>query len=178
MDYSLEKLLTQTISSTGRFPPNAFLGQSMRELIQLKPVTAYKSLFGYHVSHRNPVQTESKQDLVEYGIFVYKNRTSRLQIYGDGYIQKYIDTCEEIRKKTRLIIVRLPMHPEVVAIEDSLFRENFKTLIKYCQNHNIPYYDFTLPEYPQFETIDGIHMTYESKENFIPIFLHKIMTNF
>ncbi len=171
-NHILEKTASRFIFSLGNFPPQRFLGQSARELKSGDLIMAYKSFFGYHVSSAPQtvsIDEQDKTDPLEYGRNTIKARLKRLQVLGDSYLNEYLKVCEEIKNQTTVILIRLPIDPALARLEENLFKEEFRELKNYCLINQIPLYDFNKNHYPAFETVDGIHMTQEAKNAFIPL---------
>ncbi len=171
VNHILERTLSTTIFSLGNFPPQRFVMQSVREIKKGYPVAAYKSFFGYHVSFAQTKTNNApeKIDPLDYGRHVIRARLRRLQTLGQSYLSEYLKVCDEIKDETEIIFIRLPIDKELAALEEDLFEAQYDRLREFCNASQIPFYDFNAEQHPVFETVDGIHMTQNAKQKFIPL---------
>lgn len=179
VNHILEKTTSKIIFSLGNFPPQRFLGQSAKELKNGHLAISYKSFFGYHVSKSADTKEEqkNKMDPVEYGRFIFRSRLGRLQIHGSSYLDEYINLCDELKEVSKIILVRLPLDEEINELEKTLFNDQFKSLNQYCTQNNIDYFDFNAPEYPRFQTKDGIHLSENIISEFTEIMIETLFNS-
>ncbi|MBN1480533.1 hypothetical protein JXA70_09705 [candidate division KSB1 bacterium] len=173
VEYKLTTALSTLVFSLGNFPPQSFIAQSAREMLNLKPVDAYRSLFGYHFTHAKKENNLAKQ--YEYGKMIYKTCLTRQQPLGREYLEKFTSTCMKVLPHSRIIIIRMPMDEESADLEERLYQDCFTRLKAFCESTDTPYYDFNQDKYPHFPTKDGAHLTKSARKRFIQVLVQEFL---
>ena len=172
VEYQLDTGLSTVVNSLGNFPPQMFIVQSAKEMLHLKPIDAYRSLFGYHFTHAKKENDTHKQ--YEYWKFVFEACLQRQQPLGNSYLDALLGLCSELEKHCRVIVIRMPIDPQVASLEKELYADCLLRLEAFTKKLNIPYYDFNDEKYPIFETKDAVHLTKSARKRFVRLLVREL----
>lgn len=116
-------------------------------------------------------------------IFVKQSRSIRVDTYND-YLTKYRyseerfkylqKTIEFLKKKGPVFLVRMPLHQDILDIDDKLDPDFGSKMDILSTKYGIPYLDFNDSE-NNWKFRDGLHMTAESALDFSEVLANKIL---
>lgn len=114
---------------------------------------------------------------------VLKRREFMVEFYSD-YLNRYTYSKERykylertitfLKKKGPVFLVRMPLHQEILDIEEKLDSEFNSRMNILSKQYGVPYFDFNDSE-SRWEFKDGLHLTVESAKDFSEVLSNKIL---
>jgi len=110
------------------------------------------------------------QDIVKSMLSIAKTRYSHIPDMGQK-MEEIVNLTQELKNKGSIIVFyEMPIHPELTNIPRMKYIRS--TVKKVVDENNYLY--LPLPDNSQFETVDSIHMTYNSINKYLAILLKDI----
>lgn len=106
----------------------------------------------------------SEEERREFMIEFYKGYLGKNSFSEQRY-KFLIDTIEFLESKGDVYLVRMPLHDEILEIEDQVDINFDLRMDALSKSYGVPFFDFSKMEY-EFEFKDGLHLNKESAQKF------------